>query len=409
MVFDLRDILNDATADAPPYHNTVDDIVAAGRSLHRRRRQYIWMSGGVAAVAAVAIAGAVSLAHAGGTTGEPTAGPAGDQASVAASATLATGAADATRPTFPTLPAPFMYSIKGYTLGPLHVSNPVLATATYQESIVTLDGVRKSTVMNSTGTWTRSYDSPVGTLTVFRPGVFKPDKFQSGTKVTVRGLPGLLAQFDDTAIDEGAKPTGDANGRMIPPPTHPIKVPALAWQYADGAWATLVTTPEFKTPDPAKDVLSLANGLTPDDPTSVRVPYRLPNVPAGYHLVAIGRFDPMSMGNNISEAYFSTADLPVTGLTGRLTADDLLAAKSGSLKILITETAPAAPTDPDPHPNPNSPCQTRFCDRAINDAYFAEVEGGRTDIVRSVTNGLVFDNPADPATWHDVTTFTTPK
>ena len=125
-----------------------------------------------------------------------------------------------------------------------------------------------------------------------------------------------------------------------------------------------------------------------------------------YKLVAIGKFDPLSGGEDISEAYFSKTDIPVTSLTDRLTDQQLMAAKGGTLKIIVTETAPAAPSDPYPHPNPKSPCQPGFCDRAINANYFAEILEGKdnTAVIHSVTNGLVFDNPADPSTWHDVTT-----
>jgi hypothetical protein len=396
MTFDLHDVLDSAKADAPPPRRSVEDIVTAGQSLQRRRR-YTWMTGGVAAVAALAVATAVSLPHLAG-------------ADTGSDATAGT-TADAGPLKFPTLNAPFMYSIKGYSIGALHVSDPVFATASYQEAIVTIDGVAKTKVVNSAGTWERSYDRSVATLTVYRPGVFKTDKFKAGASVQVRGLPGLLTEFDAQVSDEAGAPAAGANGKPTPTSMHTVKVPALAWQYADDAWATLVTNPSFKTTAPAKDLQSLASGLTPAEPTSVKVPYRFGNVPAGYHLVGIGTFEPTSGGMNVSAAYFSKSDVPVTGLTDRLTELELAEGRGDHLKIIIDETAPAAPSDPFPHPNPKRPCQDGFCDRAINDNYFVEVSQSRANmpLIQSVTAGLVFDNPADRTTWHDVTTFGAPK
>jgi hypothetical protein len=385
MNYDLRDVLDSATAQAPPPRLSADQAIAAGRSLQRRRR-YGW-TGGIAAVAALAVAGVMSAPYLSGA-----AGPAGTDS--AASPVVAEPV------TFPTLDAPFMYSIKGYSVGPLHVGDPVFATAAYQESIVTLDGVEKQKVTNSAETWERSYDRPVGVLTVYRPGVFTPDKFASGTPVRVHDLPGLQIEFEkqvsEVRVENGRK---EFSSRTA-------KVAALAWQYADGAWATIVATPLLNTADPAGDLLALADGLTPAAPSVVRVPYRLGSVPAGYHLVGIGKFNPTNAGDSISEAYFSKGAVPVTNLTDRLTEADLMPDRSGNLKIIVAETAPAAPSDPNPHPNPRTPCQENFCDRAINAGYFAEISDSRNrvDVVRDVTNGLVFDNPADPTTWHDAST-----
>ncbi|MBF9127758.1 hypothetical protein I0C86_01910 [Plantactinospora sp. S1510] len=388
MNYDLRDVLDSATAEAPPPRLTADDAIAAGRSLQRRRR-YGW-TGGVAAVAALAVAGVMSAPYLSGAAGPAETGPAAGPAEAAPVAEPVT---------FPTLAKPFMYSIKGYSVGPLHVSDPVFATAAYQESILTLDGVERQKVTNSAGTWERSYDRSVGTLTVYRPGVFKPDRFTSGTPVRVDDLPGLQTEFDkevsEVRVENGRK---NFSSRTV-------RVAALAWQYADGAWATLVANQLLRTADPAKDLLALADGLTPAEPSVVRVPYRLGSVPAGYRLVGIGRFNPTNAGDSISEAYFSKSAVPVTNLTDRLTEDDLMKA-SGSLKIIVTETAPAGPSDPNPHPNPRNPCQENFCDRAINAHYFAEISDNRNrvDVVRRVTDGLRFDNPTDPATWHDAST-----
>ncbi|MFC6017924.1 hypothetical protein ACFP2T_17115 [Plantactinospora solaniradicis] len=392
MDYDLRDVLDSVTAEAPPARLSADDAIAAGRSLQRRRR-YGW-TGGIAVVAALAVAGVMASPYL-----FDAADPDDAIAADAADTISAASAVDPAPATFPTLTAPFMYSIKGYSVGPLHVSDPVFATAAYQESIVTLDGVEKQKVTNSAGTWERSYDTSVGTVTVYRPGVFKPDKFSSGTPVRVRGLPGLQTEFEKQVFEMRVRDRKEFS-------SHTVKVPALAWQYADGAWATIVANQLLDTADPARDLLALADGLTPAAPTVARVPYRLGSAPAGYHLVGIGKFNPTNAGDSISEAYFSKRAVPVTNLTGRLTEDDLMPASGGGLKIIVTETAPAAPSDPNPHPNPRSPCQENFCDRAINAGYFAEVmdSRNRVDVVRKVTNGLVFDNPTDPTTWHDAGT-----
>ena len=316
----------------------------------------------------------------------------------ATAGTSATGAAPA--PAFPALDAPFLYSLQGYSLGKLHVSDPIFATATYQEATVTLDGVPKLVEENSAGTWRREYDRPVGILTVYRPGVFRPARFQAGTAVQVHGRPGLLAEFDATVYD--VSPAG--KGKLNRPGTtthHTVKAPALAWQYADGAWATIVTNPQYRTADPTGDLLALAGGLAPGEVRAARVPYRFGAVPAGYHLIGVGSFDPTGAVDDISEAYFSKAAVPVTGLTDRVDMETV-ADSAGGLKIIVAETAPAAPSDPYPHPNPNHPCQPGFCDRAINAGYFAEtlLGSGSTSLLRGITDSLVFDDPAAPSTWH---------
>lgn len=280
MNYDLRDVLDSATAAAPPPRLTADDAIAAGRSL-RRRRRYAW-TGGTAAVAALAVAGVVSLPY----LSDP---------AVPVDTFAAASPVVAEPVTFPTLNAPFMYSIKGYSVGPLHVSDPVFATAAYQESIVTLDGVEKQKMTNGAGTWERSYDRPAGILTVYRPGVFKPDKFSSGTPVRVHDLPGLQTEFDKQVFDMRVVENAKVQDRKQFS-SRTVKVAALAWQYADGAWATLLATPVLNTADPARDLLALADKLTPAEPTVAPVPYRFGTVPAGYQLVGIGKFNPSNAG-----------------------------------------------------------------------------------------------------------------
>jgi hypothetical protein len=76
---------------------------------------------------------------------------------------------------------------------------------------------------------------------------------------------------------------------------------ALAWQYADGAWATLL--PNFHSKDLTRDqATKIATGLTTGTPVDLKVPYRLSYLPAGWQAVAV-RQNPAASNNFISQVF----------------------------------------------------------------------------------------------------------
>jgi hypothetical protein len=136
------------------------------------------------------------------------------------------------------------------------------------------------------------------------------------------------------------------------------------------------------------------------------VPYRIAYKPAGFRLVAVGAADPDgSYKDSVSVLYFAKDDVPFKNLTGAYKPDEM--AKTFFL-VSVYPTPKVAQADPAHanHPNPTRPCDGgTFCDKAINPKYFAETTGlSGVEELSKIINGLAFDDPADPATWHDPTT-----
>jgi len=265
MSYDLRDVLEIAKEGAPPQRNGVDDIVAAGRRLERRRRT-AWLTGTAAVVALVA-AGAVTVPvfvggdGGGATTGQQAAAPQNDGPV-----------------TFPVPASAFDTTVGASTVGAYRITAPLKVNDKAQQSNVYRDGARKATVQDTDGT-VRTYDAAVGTVTVYRPGAFDPKDYAGGSAVTVRTRPGLLADVD-TSVSVGRP--GEK------PESTTQKFPSLAWQYADGAWATIVVNETFGRDTPREDLIRIASGVAPTASTPVRVPFRLGYRPAGWTLLDAG-------------------------------------------------------------------------------------------------------------------------
>jgi hypothetical protein len=386
MTFNLHEAMGQATIERPPPLYSVDDIVSAGRSLRRRQQRLRLATCAVAAVAAAAVTATVVVPGLASTGGPAPGGsaPGGPGAPPAAPATQS----------WPNLDQPFAYSFAGYDMGTLHVSDPMLATPGYQQAAVYLDGVTQ-------GFDNVAYPSPVATLTLFRPGVFDPRRYQSGRTIRSGGLTGLAISNTYTV------PDGTLRDRKYPTdpakPARTVQRPAIAWRYADNAWATLVALKRLPEGWSAESLFALAGGLHPAAPSTPRVPFRMSYQPAGFHLVAVGADSPLnSFKDSVSALYFVKGDVSFTGLTDAY--DPELLAKI-VFRVHVYPTPASVQADPNnaDHPNLAQPCDGgTFCDRPISAKYYAETSDlGDAAELRRIINGLTFDDIANPASWHD--------
>ncbi len=88
---------------------------------------------------------------------------------------------------------PFSYTFHGYTAGELKVSEPMLVTPGYQEAwirrpyeLVELEDDNGEVIDSRPG-----YDA---LLTVYRPGVYDPERYLGQERITVRGRDGFWAE-----------------------------------------------------------------------------------------------------------------------------------------------------------------------------------------------------------------------
>jgi hypothetical protein len=266
MSYHIRDVLRSAQEAAPAPCTTTDDIIARARRT-RSRRNAAAVAGSVAACLAVTVTAISTMGAASGdgqAAGQPV-NPASAPASAAVSA----------RPDAPQLPVKavdFATDLGDYRAGAYRVGPAGQVTAGYQE----IPAYRDGDVWEADGT---HYPLSAGTVTVYRPGVYNPASF---------------AFLGDTTLTIGERYPVKVNGRTaigidltyISPTDRTTQYvrAALAWQYADGAWATFV--PRYGTSAlPRADAAKIAAGLTRGKSRELRAPYRLGFRPSGWQAV----------------------------------------------------------------------------------------------------------------------------
>jgi hypothetical protein len=374
----MQDLLQEARADAlveaPPMRRGVDQVVAAGR-MRRTRSRLLRIGAG--AGTAVAVAAAIALPHAfGGTSAPPQA--------VGAPAATTAPAGPLTYPS-----GAFAYGITGYRTGPFTVSSAILVTPGYQESYVRrgdemeniYDGTKEEKVVASAPGYS-------ALLTVYRPGAFQPTRFNGTESVRVNGRPGLYA----------------AGVHYQPGDTSPSKG-ALAWQYADGAWATVASV----TPDgySKAEFLQIASGLGGGAATTPTVPVKLAWTPPGYTLTSVGATDDFPNGGPymVSSVRLIKTRPAYTGLTATV---DASAAGSPTFRVGVF---PVSFTD-STHQRPGAAAycnsgNANLCYRMTPDGkYLIELNssgGISTADLRRVLDEATLADPGKPATWFPVT------
>lgn len=225
---DLSDLLREAKADAPPPRYDVDDAVAAGRRLQRRRRA------GVAIAAVVAVAAAIGVPQI-VTRGD------GDHRPVPVAPTPAPVPSGA--------PYQFGYTSRGYVAGGFRIAAP---------TTVNLFGYLA-------GVYPRNGGEQAAGLKVYRPGVDPKTAFPGAEVVATEPVRGRPAYF--------LKQTGDSAQDI------------LVWEYADGARAQLWSiSPQAM---PRARMHAVAEGFVPAVFRSATTPLRVSHVPAGYRLVGV--------------------------------------------------------------------------------------------------------------------------
>jgi len=344
---DLRDLLvaREQVAVEP------DRVHAGIRTGVVQRRQRRTTTIAVSAACAVAALG-VSLAYVAGQR-EPDTGAVGETSRVTETAPATSSPAPLTsRPTL------------GFTLSDKDIAGLVVQL------------IEAGPFGQSVTLWTAPGPSAQGTeldLWLFEPGVYQPNK--AGEPLQVAGRQAYLgtAPF----------PNGNPDGNPKPGP----KNPALAWQYADGAWAVLqpgyTRQPPFDGAGAREKLLEIAARITPEQPRHARLPFRFGYVPEGARATLVAQ---------ISDGAVS------------------LALTTGGKRELWIRAAPGHPpvitnrpwnpnTDVSGHPATVKPgvvtldLDTFYVQVAGDPAEYSEAELTR------IAAGMTFATWTDPATW----------
>lgn len=361
----MHDIVESVASDEPPLRHSIDDVVAAGRRAERRRR----VGWATAALTAVAVTAAVGLPYL--VRHQPAPGMAAVPAAASSAPAQTTFAAPA---------PPFTFTFTGYDAGPLHVDSPLVVSTAYQIAAVHGSGPR-----------TNDTRAPrlFAYLIVYRPGAYKPN----GTRnATVAGRP---------AIEQALPNNGGMHHRL------------LAWQYIDGAWATLDSYSSEAANPSAKDLRAVAVALKPAPPTAARLPFTMRYVPAGFRPVVVGShvmagLDGIAAAGegDFGGVVFARPAPSPTGLTMPWNETGG-AGIPGSFEIFIV---PNSNSNQALKPGQQPPAQPR-CGHGICNAWSAD---GAVDIqiaregnaisdaeMTKVLNGITLATVSNDATWPD--------
>ncbi|AGZ44169.1 hypothetical protein AFR_29540 [Actinoplanes friuliensis DSM 7358] len=313
MVYRMQDVLRSVEAmPPPPSRTTTDDIIG------RARRSQIWrnvaLGSGVAACLAVVVT-VPALALTGPDMGgaQPAAQPAQQQSSAPPPATP-------TDPPLPVKKVAFRTDLAGYRIGEFQVGPPAYVTAGYTELPVYRDGV-VGLMSTPQGTSPTMLPVEIATITVYAKDVYDTATFGGAGNATL-----AIGQRYPMSIEGRQAWTRDWVYTSPVNPKKKMTMAALAWQHADGAWATLV--PNFNSLDLSREqATKIATGLTTRTPVDLKVPYRLSYLPANWQAVAV-RQNPAANRNLISQVFLHQG--PVADPAARI--DDVL---PGNLQISL--------------------------------------------------------------------------
>jgi hypothetical protein len=286
----MRDVLESLEATPPPpARTTTDDII--GRARRTQAWRNVALGTGVAACLAVAVA--VALPGPGdpkltGSSGLPSAQPTPGQS-------FAPPPAEPTVAALPVKKVDFSTGLSAYRAGAFRVGPATEVTDGYVELPVYHDG---TTLGNGS-----KRPLEVATITVYDKGVYDTATFGGAGNAdltigdqypaTVDGRPATGQDWTFTSPLDASKKTTKA---------------ALAWQYADGAWATLM--PNYGGPDlPRDQAARIAAGLTTAAGHELKVPYRPKFLPDGWQAVAVSQVEPAT-SELISEVFLHKGPVP---------------------------------------------------------------------------------------------------
>jgi hypothetical protein len=372
---DLREILEVAKEDAPPARYTVDDIVAAGR---RRRRWVFAQRLGAVGVLVVVVAATMLV------SGEFVPSDRAPGLGVAASPTTAPP------PPATATPSPrFTFTFGGYAVDDYRVLAPDEVNPAYQVAGIVRDGT------DDQGKPRVEY---VGSLTVYQPGVFKPDVFRAGTAVTVQGRDAYQAQ----------RPTQLATAWTVdrqPIDPQTVELNALGWQYAPDAWAVIESEPYLgdQRPFAFADQVKVAErfATAPGEPAMAKVPFRVGYLPAGFTLLSVSGQSLTSEHRGMVTFVYAAPDPSLDSLTARLALDHIKAVPSVVISILWVDAPP-----PDA-PRRKSRCNAgqHWCSTVLpgGEFYVAVEDPSKTlsdDELLRISDNLAFASIKEPATWY---------
>jgi hypothetical protein len=365
----MHEVVDMATDDGPPLGVSVDDIVASGRRVQRRRRTGLVAGLTMAAVAAVVVTTA-ALAPAEQRAGKQTATVA---APSSAAATAAPGAL---------LADPLEFTFTGYSVGPVHVQNPIVAGNAYQIAAVTVDGTTDSRHPGKFSDRRNAKPRLDATLTLYRPGAYAVHRLTGTTSTTVAGHPALKVE------------------------RHPSLGPwfrKLAWQYAPNAWAVLESDADRPDLLTMQQLEATAAALTGAAARPATVPFTLSYVPPGYDVFAVGDHMTGSLdavggpsATQYSGLFFAKHGLPKSGLLGPY--DNMM---WGAFQIMISANTPDAPATPG--------CDSGLCTRlTANGKVTVAVASNAGSLSHTETtkvlNGIKLTDVHDTSTWVDIRT-----
>lgn len=365
MSYDIQEVLKSVQGGAPAPYTTTDDIIARVRRI-RRRRAVAAGAAGVAACLGVMLAAVHTL-------------PGGD--------TLSAAQPSASGPTGPvTTPSPlpvkkvdFSSTLGDYRVGAYQVGPVGQITAGYQQIPVYRDG----------DVWTdtdgRNYPYAGATITVYGPGVWDPGNFTFGEDSTLR----IGERY---TVDVGGRPAFAIDMTYLSPVDKVTKYvrTALAWQYRDGAWATLVPSYDHAPLSRADAVRISAKLVTAAKKQQLKVPYKLGYLPPGWQAIAVKQ-TAAATSSEQSDVYLHAGPVadPAT------TVDEVL---PGNVKIVVSTGKPKDPLAEGLNCFAgHHSCTIKHGDYLIGVGDFNSVVPDAT--IRKIAEGLQLKDLTDQNTW----------
>ncbi|WP_127544058.1 hypothetical protein [Actinoplanes sp. OR16] len=359
----MRDVLKSLEATPPPpARTTTDDII--GRARRTQAWRSVAMGTGAAACLAVAVAASASVVT------RP--GP-GDAAAVP-NPSFSAPPPVRTDPPLPVQKIDFSSELGQYRVGAYRIGPAVKVTGGYTELPVYHDG----TTLGGGS----AEPLEVATIAVYDKGLYDTALFGGAGDSTL-----IIGDQYPVTVDGRAGLGRDWTYISPIDPAEQNVVAALAWQYADDAWATLL--PNYGGPDLAREqATQIAAGLTTSSRRDLKVPYRLRFLPKGWQAVAVRQALPGTT-DTVSEVFLHQG--PVADPATRI--DEVL---PGHVKITVMKGL-------EPGDVEGVHCITgRQSCTVVTDDYriYLDGYGGLPDAdIKRVAEGVQPRDPSDQKAW----------